>query len=980
MLPAVRKINIVKTLKLIMLCLAIVCSYQTIGQQVSSSLKGLSQIVHYDRNDFNADPQFWSVCEGNDGVLYFGNNDGAIIFDGEEWHKIQLPNNSSIRSLATGNDGSIYAGGYNEFGLIQKDKKGQYYFKSLIDSLQFNDPKIENLWQVHALDKSIIYRSFGKLIVITGNKITKLPTNGTFVRSFIMYGEYYVQDLSEGILRLDKETLRLKKVLDQQAIFNQEIIGFFPTLHPNKWMAVCTSGKILSIDKSTSEITVLNELFEQNETNKVECAITTIEGNYYLGTISSGIITINKEGQVVNDSNAYHDLQDNSVLNLYQTNQGNIWALLNNGLDCITANSPVSVIFEGASLYDVLITEKQMYLATNQGIFYSENPYAIQPTFEKVKGLEGQGWSIRKFDNDIIASHDKGLFIIDKTSAKQIGYVTGIWKIVPISEYDNQYLAASYNGLFLLSKEESGWSIKHKIEGFDESSRDILETKTPGTYWVCHGYKGVFRIKMNESYTKVISLEHFTTQNGFTFPYSINVFEWNDDIVFTTNEGIFEYQQEENQFTPYRPLNAILDSTKNTRTLFQHLDKTWFVQDDEVGYFTNNANEVEKGYFLQFKGAFNRGMECIQPVGEDKVLLGTKTGLYLFDLTYKSKTEAANTEITSVQFMDGQNTEHLPLAPASPIQLPYSTSSFRIDFAAPKMQNDADIQYAYKLENIDKEWSDWQLSSHKEYSHLRPGRYTFKVKSRSLLGTSGEEASISFQILPLWYQTKWMMIAYILVAIAIILFTIRFVKRKIARENLKTRREEQRTQKLLELELSQLKLEAEKAKINQDKVLLEENVIHKSKELANYTMMLVKKKDIFAEIRDDMLDLRKLVKNEVSRKKIQKMYSKLNQHAIGEEYMRVFETNFEQVHHDFFSTLKHIYPDLSQRELRLCAFIKMNLSNKEISPLLNISVRGVETARYRLRKKMNLEHDAKLTEYLEEISNQAVEQNQAEEG
>jgi DNA-binding CsgD family transcriptional regulator len=211
------------------------------------------------------------------------------------------------------------------------------------------------------------------------------------------------------------------------------------------------------------------------------------------------------------------------------------------------------------------------------------------------------------------------------------------------------------------------------------------------------------------------------------------------------------------------------------------------------------------------------------------------------------------------------------------------------------------------------------------------------------------------------------MLVYVILGTSLILITIRLVKRKINKENAKTRAEAARDKKLLELELEQLRLQAEKDKINKDKVLLEEDVLYKSKELANYTMMLVKKKDIFSEIRDDILELRRYVKNEISKKKIQNMYKKLNQHAIGEEYMHVFETNFEQVHHDFFTSLKTHYPDLSQRELRLCAFIKMNLTNKEISPLLNISVRGVETARYRLRKKMDLEHDANLTEYLESI-------------
>lgn len=969
--------NIVKKYLYFFIIYSIVCSLTAKGQLASDTqdlkLTGLPQIIHYNRSDFHADPQFWSVCEGPDGVLYFGNNDGAIIFDGEQWQKVSLPNNSSIRCLAADSLGNIYAGGFNEFGLIKRKLNGRYYYSSIKDSLKFTDPNLANVWQVHKLGNTVVYRSFSKLIAITGKKITKLPSESNFVRSFIIDGNYYVQDLEVGIFKLNLESLKLDLMLTSDQLFGEEILTFFPSEQPQIWLGIGTSGKIIAVNRSTKKTSIVRELFDANQINRVECAIEASSGTYYLGTISSGIITLNKNGTIQNDANTYNDLQDKSVLNLFQTREGNIWALLNNGLDCITSNSPVSTIFEGASLYDVHIKGDNMYLATNQGVFFSESLHINPPKFSKVKGLEGQGWSIQEYEGEILVAHDKGLFIIYRNEITRIGDITGVWKVIPIDEKKGQYLVATYGGLYLLNRENNKWIIKNNIQGFDESSRDIIETKSPGTYWVCHGYKGVYRIKINDDYSKVISLEHFTTQNGFSFPYSINVSAWNNEIVFTTNEGIFQYHAEENQFKPYQPLNAILDSTKNTRTLFQHLDKTWFVQDDEAGYFDEKDSTLEKGYFLQFKGAFNRGMECIIPLDEQQVLLGTKTGLYLFDLTYNNNHSKATTLITSFSYINAEQEQYLPISPKAPIKLPYSTYSLSINFATPQMQNDADIQYAYKLESIDNKWSTWQLDAHKEFSHLRPGKYTFKVKSRSLLGTTGSVASIDFEILPLWYQTSWMLLVYILTGIFAILLTIRLVKRKIDHEKEKTRQEAQRTKKLLELELDQLRLKAEKEKINEDKVLLEENVLHKSKELANYTMMLVKKKDMFSEIREDILELRNLVKNETSRKKIQKMYRKLNQHAIGEEYIQVFEANFEQVHHDFFTSLKLQFPDLSQRELTLCAFIKMNLTNKEISPLLNISVRGVETARYRLRKKMDLDHDENLMEYLASIGNQKTE-------
>lgn len=939
-----------------------------LGQKpLAVGLQGTPQVLHYSRYDFNADPQFWSVTEDRNGILYFGNNDGTVIFDGERWHKVALPNNSSVRCLTTDSAGNVYAGGFNEFGLIKKDNTGRFYYQSLLDSLKFHDDNIENLWQVHVVQEIVIFRSFSNLIAINGKKVTKLPANQNFIRSFKVDNQYFVQDQDHGIFKLDVQTFEFTPYFSQKQLEEEDIIAILPTKSNEKVLGIASSGKILQLNFKNKQVQIQKELFAIDEVNKVESAIASNDSVYYLGTLSSGIVKINRHGEILQEDRSFKNLQDKSVLNLYETEHGNIWALLNNGLSCITYNSPVSILFEGASLYDVYIEGNEAYLATNQGVYYTKNIHESKPYYKKVKGLEGQGWTVQEVAGEILVGHDKGLFIVNKTESTPIGNVSGIWKVKKVKEKKNIYLAAGYRGLYVIQKINGKWQLSHQVEGFGESTRDILESEDPGTFWVCHGYKGVYRIKINDDYTKVTSLEHFTTQNGFVSPYSINVFNWNDQTVFNTNHGIYTYQKAENQFVPFSTLNNILDSTKNTRKLLQHQDKTWFVHDDEVGYFTEQNRELQKGLFLQFKGAFNRGMEYIKPLDSNKVMLGTKTGLYLFDLSYNGKVDKATTNITSVRYITKNDESWLTLDPEHPIKLPNNTYSLKICFASPKLQTGSDIQYSYQLGNIDTEWSAWQSIPSKEYSHLRPGQYDFKVKSRSLVGSKADMASISFEILPLWYQTKWMFAIYILTGLFIIMLAIKLVKKKIAKESRKTREQEQKSKKLLELELEQFKLKAEKQQITQDKLMLQENVINKSKELANYTMMLVKKKDIFEDIRKDIIELRGLVRNDNSRRKIQKMFSKLNQHVIGEEYLQIFDTNFEQVHHDFFKNLKALYPDLTQRELRLCAFVKMNLTNKEISPLLNISVRGVETARYRIRKKMDIDHDDNFGDFLESI-------------
>ena len=109
------------------------------------------RLTNFTGLDFKANEQFYDMVEGEDGMLYFGNNDGVLIYDGERWQKVVLPNNSAATSLVKSNKGDIYVGGYNELGQVLKDSLGNYVFASLKDKFKPEELNVEYMWQAHAL-------------------------------------------------------------------------------------------------------------------------------------------------------------------------------------------------------------------------------------------------------------------------------------------------------------------------------------------------------------------------------------------------------------------------------------------------------------------------------------------------------------------------------------------------------------------------------------------------------------------------------------------------------------------------------------------------------------------------------------------------------------------------------------------------------------------------------------------------------------
>jgi AraC family chitin signaling transcriptional activator len=109
-------------------------------------------------------------------------------------------------------------------------------------------------------------------------------------------------------------------------------------------------------------------------------------------------------------------------------------------------------------------------------------------------------------------------------------------------------------------------------------------------------------------------------------------------------------------------------------------------------------------------------------------------------------------------------------------------------------------------------------------------------------------------------------------------------------------------------------------------------------------------------------DLKKT--NSDENRSIKSVISTINKNITGKDSWSVFKEAFENTDKDFFKKVKELHPSLTSNDLRLCAYLRLNLTSKEIAPMLNISVRSVEIKRYRLRKKMELVHEQGLAEYI----------------
>jgi DNA-binding CsgD family transcriptional regulator len=239
-------------------------------------------------------------------------------------------------------------------------------------------------------------------------------------------------------------------------------------------------------------------------------------------------------------------------------------------------------------------------------------------------------------------------------------------------------------------------------------------------------------------------------------------------------------------------------------------------------------------------------------------------------------------------------------------------------------------------------------------NNLSSGDHTVEIFKHDG-STYDKVSSYKFKVAEPWYFSFWMILLYLLVVGAILFFYYKWNKLRYM-QKLKLQAEELKHQReILEMEL---KKENELNIQEYEKHILELELQAKSSEVAGKSLSIAKQTEMIDKIQgilETEKDFGKL-KNEI-RKAI-----KINE--VNKHEWETFETNLNQIHNEFIINLSKKYPQLTPKDIKLCVYLKMNLSSKEIAPMMNISFRGVELHRYRLRKKLNLTQDENLSKFL----------------
>ena len=934
---------------------------------------GIPQIQNYLKSEYKATTQNWAIDQDTNGFMYFANNDGVLRFDGMHWDLFEVAKASPVRTVCVDSKDRIFVGLFNDFGILQEHDNGSYLFQSLRNLLPDPEINFDDVWRIHEIPEGIVFQAFEYVFIYRNNAIKVIEPVDQFHFSFKVNDRLFLHEPGVGLFEYINGNVN--RVPWAGEVKDMEI-----------WAMLYRGGNHLLIGTSRHGIyefkdgklekwqTPANDFVENY---KLFSAVEIAGNNFAFGTITNGVIVCNSDGDILQHINRNQGLQNNTVLSMFTDNRDNLWLGLDNGIDYIEINSPVTFIAKYKGLgtgYSARIFNDFMYIGTNQGLFVK--PFApfshTEENFELVEGTTGQVWSLDVFDEQLICGHNLGTFVISGTEAEQISAEEGGWTFIQPNAGPELLIGGHYTGLQLFANENGKWQYVKNIYGFDESSRYIVQDND-GIIWISHGGKGVYKLLLSSDLDSVRNFTLFNSSDGLPSDEQNIVFKFEGKAFISTIKGIYEYNKDNDEFIYSDALNRIFEFQGRLKTLkVDEAGNVWFIADHESGVFRLNEDLTYTKLtdpFKQLDDNYVNEFEFIYPYNSENVILGLDNGFAHYTSKFpKSYAQPFQSFITKVEIPYLDSTLILPeLEDHTSYQFPFGKNSFRFHYTAPFYENQEQIKFSFMLENYEDNWSDWTFNSYKDFTNLTEGRYTFKLKAENLYGVESSISEFGFEVLPPWYRSDYAYYVYILV---FILFTWMIVRFILYRLNLaKKKQAEKHVAELKEKEerFQHQSLIAEKEIVRLRNEKLHAEMIHRDKELANQTMGIIKKNKFLVKLKEELHRAQKNTTDGELKTRLATINRRINKEIDNEQQNRIFETYFDEVHDDYFERLKQKYSDLSPREMRLSAYIRMNLTSKEIAVLLNISERGVEISRYRLRKKLNISRETNLSTYLSNI-------------
>lgn len=922
----------------------------------NETLRSIPLLNRFESTDYKGGIQSWMFDQDSSGLIYIANNEGLLEFDGNRWINYEVPYCTKVRAVKVDSENRIFVGGQGQIGYFNMTSTG-LKFVSLLDKLSVQFRSIAETWNIIEHNRGIYFFTESNIIVYRNDNLHVLKLPGYLGLAFKPDDRFIVQFFNQGLYELVNDELFLisgtEEIPDLVSIISSD----------NNLYYFCRSGEIYtSVDQQIEKVIIPIELGTTNNVIKLS------NGDFVVGTQNNGLYIFNSNLDFKQHLTKNEGVSDRTINSLYEDDFNNLWIALNNGIDYLELSLPLTLINDQVGLegtgYAAIKYNDRTYLGTSNGLFTQmlfgkDTPYLY---YELVPESEGQVYNFSMVADELILNHHRGAFVIDDLKLSRFHEI-GSWKFIETAK-PGTILGGDYHGLSFFEKMNGSWTWTGNVAGLNESSR-IIEFENDSILWMTHGTKGAFRISLDDNMELNSDFVKFDSKNGFPSDIHISVYSLNDNLIFTASSGIFNFNVESQAFIPNPFFNKWLGKGHVSEIISNGSNAIYYIQDQIIGVlkqenFGTYVNET--GLFKHVNKLINDDLPNISLIDEHNILIGAKNGFIKYDpLQPFHVSDDYKVIIRSVELKTNPDSiiSYKPGFILNKKILKDQSISFT--YASPFFDGYKELKYAYRLLPLEEKWSNWSSIGKKEYPYLPPGDYTFEVKALNVYGNESPVSRFTFNVIQPWYFSNAAIISYVLLLLLTIVLILLFQKRKYVAENTMISKTKDEALKIKSDEITQISQDSKREidRLLNEKLRTEINL--KNDQLTTITMHYMNNNEFIQDVRKK---IEQNLEQGGSKQEMKRIIKAIDDNLSNNDSWEQFAYHFDQVHGDYLKKLSKANVRLSPREIKLAAFLRMNMSSKEISSLMNITVRGVELARHRLRKKLKLDRDQNLVEYL----------------
>ncbi|TDS17434.1 triple tyrosine motif-containing protein [Sphingobacterium paludis] len=939
---------------------------------------GVPMVHHYSKGVFQGGSRTWDIKQDSRGVMYFANNEGLITFDGKYWKRYPLPNHTIVRSIAIDQHDRIYVGGQGEFGYFEPNDRHELTYFSLKALLPKGQEQFADAWNTIVIDNATFFRTTQGIFEYRDGQIKVYPASVSWEFMGKAGNQLFAQDVQHGLLKFSQgkwRTVLKKNDFDQKKIAAMAVLGNHSLL-----ISTLTQGDYILRDSSAVLLPASKPPYELYTPSL--SIINTKE--YVVATASEGCVIRDEQGSVLQRLGLAEGLQNKNVSTVFVDRQKNIWAGVDNAIVVISYGSAIRYfrpnLENDVTGYSALVFNHKLYLSSSNGAYVT----TLQPQHKNhslsannfrllAESDGGEAWRLTEVNGQLILTHNRGLFTLENDRVVALKPGAGTWLPLPLSAVYpvDRVLLGTYYGLDLMQFKGGKFEKVTTLKGKTDSYR-FLELDNHGGIWASHPYRGIYRLTISND-GKHYEARLFTEKDGLPSSFQNYVFRIKSRVLFTTRNGVYEFDQHKQQFLPAKDYQDF--SGLPIKYLQEDRDgNLWFCSEKKIGVaYRNTANPGYRiAYLPELEGHQTSGFENIYPYDRNNIYIGSEKGVIHIDFeNYNAVKQKPKVLLSSIKATGGRDSilfdgysrhssKGITAGSTSEPQLPATFDSFLFKYASPSYGIHGHMAYSYCLVGYDKEWSAWGTETEKAYTNLPNGSYTFKVRARNNLAEVSDVAAYSFVIRPPWYKSIWAVGLYLFLFLFLVYALVIWQKGTWKKQQAAFNKKLAQLRYIHQLEIE--KNEKEIVKLQNEK--LEHEVLTKTKELASTSMQLMENTGALSKLR---VELAKLEVGEDESRDLKKITSLLNDVEKNSSHWDQFASHFDELNDGFMHRLKEKNPALSRNDLKVCAYLRLNFSTKQIAQLQNISVRGVEIHRYRIRKKLGIDSQMSTSDYLSGI-------------